>query len=126
PCWHGKTGRRPVPPEGFFLSWSAALRVRLQESFGNGKAQSGPFGDRYHTVSGFDSLFDQIVDHRVGAKRIFDGEGRGRSGADMQAGKEAGRASPQMRREAQIEGAGERADLHRLADAAAKRRVRLE
>ena len=41
-------------------------------------------------------------------------------------GKEARRAGPQMRREPEIEGAGDGADLHRLADAAAEGRVRLE
>ena len=73
-----------------------------------------------------DRLLDQVVDHRVGAERIFDDEACRRGRADMQPGEEAGRAGPQMRRQAQVERAGDRADPHRLADAAAERRIRLE
>ena len=43
----------------------------------------------------------------------------------MQAGGKGRRAGPQMRRQLQVEGAGERRDAHRLGDAAADRQIGL-
>ena len=101
--------------------------VRLQEVAREMvKPRPGRSGMAIRPSSTRDLLLDEVVEHRIGAERELDDEARGRGGADVQPGEEAGRSGPEMRREAQVEGAGQRADAHRLGDAAAEGGVGLE
>ena len=70
-------------------------------------------------------LLDQIVQQRVGAERILDDEPGRRGRRDCKPGGKGRRAGPQMRRQLQVEGAGDRRNAHRLGDAAADREVGL-
>ena len=54
----------------------------------------------------------ELVEHRVGAERVLEDEAAGRDRGDVQAGGEGQRAAPEMRREAQLVGAGQRLDAH--------------
>src|SRR5262249_25656870 len=120
-----KKERLQARPGGYSLS-SSTLRVCLQEALGNRESEPRSIGNRYHTVLHLYRLLDEVVNHRIGAQGVFYNEARRRRSADMQPGKKAGRARPQMRRKAQVEGAGKNADPHGLTDAAAEGRIRLE
>src|SRR6202008_3299866 len=89
-------------------------------------AEPRSVGDFDLAVPDPELLFDEIVQQRVGAERIFDDEtGRGCCG-NMQTGGKCWGAGPKMRREPQIVGAGQRGDAPRFGDAAADGESRLE